>query len=389
MTEPFVCLDETTAPAIILTRVVRIATLMALCLSCLLSGLVLDSLAADDAYIAGYAAAVLQHEFGAVKLSLRVHHGIVTVDAESLSSVDLTKVHTALENIPGVVRVEMQEGPFTPGAFGSPDAQVIKEEPLIPESKFLPRDLLFAPFHADPRWPHFSMASRKTSSGFEPQSTGSANFGETFALYRNAAPFGGQWDFAVQAGVFSVFNMEAFSKDLVNADYTVGLLTSYRNGPLSGFLRVHHQSSHLGDEFILNSRSAVNRINLSFEEIDLKLSYEVTPWLRVYGGGGMLVGKSDPPTLGRGTSQFGAELTSPWTFLSGKIRPVLYADFQANERNEWTMSRSLMAGLQFENARIGDRKLQLLAEYFKGPSPNGQFFTQSIDWIGLGLHLYY
>ena len=102
----------------------------------------------------------------------------------------------------------------------------------------------------------------------------------------------------------------------------------------------------------------------------------------------MLVDR-DPKTLGRGTIQFGAELTSPWTFLSGKIRPVAYGDFQANERSSWAIARSLMAGLQFENARIGDRKVQVLMEYFKGPSPNGQFFTQSTDWIGLGVHLYY
>jgi opacity protein-like surface antigen len=182
--------------------------------------------------------------------------------------------------------------------------------------------------------------------------------------------------------------MDTSSKDLVNADYTAGLLTSYRTGAFSGFLRVHHQSSHLGDEFILNSRTPVNRLNLSFEEVDLKLSYELASWLRVYGGGGVLVGK-DPKTLGIGTSQFGAELTSPWTLLSGKIRPVVYADFQANERSNWAVSRSLMAGLQFENARIGDRKVLVLVEYFKGPSPNGQFFTQSTDWLGLGIHLYY
>jgi hypothetical protein len=48
-----------------------------------------------------------------------------------------------------------------------------------------------------------------------------------------------------------------------------------------------------------------------------------------------------------------------------------------------------MGGLQFENARIGDRKVQLLVEYFNGPSPNGQFFTQRTDWIGLGVHMYY
>jgi hypothetical protein len=75
--------------------------------------------------------------------------------------------------------------------------------------------------------------------------------------------------------------------------------------------------------------------------------------------------------------------------LSGKIRPVAYADFQINERSNWSITRSLMAGLQFENERIGDRKLQVLFEYLKGPSPNGQFFSQRTDWIGVGLHLYY
>jgi hypothetical protein len=168
----------------------------------------------------------------------------------------------------------------------------------------------------------------------------------------------------------------------------VGLLTSYRTGPFSGFLRLHHQSSHLGDEFILNSQPPINRSNLSFEEVDLKLSYELASWFRIYGGGGMLVGR-DPSDLKRGTSQVGAELTSPWTLWGGKVRPVAYADFQANARSNWRVASSVMAGLQFENARIGDRKLQVLAEYFGGPSPNGQFFAQNTEWFGLGIHLYY
>jgi hypothetical protein len=367
----------------------QLAVSVTACLLCLLPGLVSDTTASDDAYIAGYADAVLQQEFKAAHASLLVRQGVITVDAESLGMADRTKVESALASIPGVVRVDIREGPVPIEAPAAVPPQVIKPDAPTPESKFLPHSLLFAPLHADPRWPHFSMASRRVQSGSEPTSTGSANFGETFALYRDAAPFGGQWDLALQAAVFSVFNMDASSKDLVNADYTVGLLSSYRNGPFSGFFRIHHQSSHLGDEFILNSRVDVNRVNLSFEEIDLKLSYELTAWLRVYGGGGVLVGQGDPSTLGRGTAQFGAELTSPWTLLSGKIRPVVYADFQANERSSWVVGRSLMAGLQFENARIGDRKVQLLAEYFKGPSPNGQFFSQNTDWIGLGLHLYY
>ena len=379
-----------TSPVIELAgfRTSRFAIPRAIALLCVLLGLVPHTIAADDAYIAGYAAAVLHNEFQATKASVVVHNGVVTVDAQSLGTVDQDKVRTALESIPGVTRVDMHEGPVAADSPASSPPHVIKQDVPTSESKFLPRGLLFAPLHADPRWPHFSVAYRRISAGDEPKKTGSANFGETFALYRNAAPLDGQWEIAFQGGVFSVFNMNASSKDLVNADYTAGLLTSYRTGSFSGFLRIHHQSSHLGDEFILNSRPAINRINLSYEEIDLKLSYEVATWLRLYGGGGMLVNR-DPKTLGRGTTQFGAELTSPWTFFSGKVRPVAYGDFQANERSNWAVSRSLMAGLQFEDARIGDRSLQLLVEYFKGPSPNGQFFSQSTEWIGLGLHLYY
>ncbi len=373
-----------------IVRPARIAAAGLAFVLCLVLGILSATIAADDSYIAGYAAAVLEHEFNVPGAIVQVRNGVVIVTADSLGKVDREKVLTALGKIPGVVRAEVREdaGPL-PVPAGSPQPVIQQELPKA-ESKFLPRDLLVAPFHADPRWPHFSMASRQVSFGQEPRNTGSANFGETFALYRNAAPLGGQWELALQAGVFSAFNMSApsGSLDLVNADYIAGLLASYRTGPFSGFLRLHHQSSHLGDEFILNSRTPVNRINLSFEEVDLKIAYDLTSWLRIYGGGGVLVGR-DPKELKRGTSQTGAELTSPWTLWGGKVRPVAYVDAQANERSNWRVASSIMAGIQFEEARIGDRKLQLLAEYFSGPSPNGQFYNHNTEWIGVGLHLYY
>ena len=368
----------------------RVATRGMVFVFCLILGIASATNAADDSYIAGYAAAVLEHEFNVQGAIVQVHEGVVVLTGDSLGKVDRPKVIAALERIPGVVRAEIREEAEPSAVPTDPSQPTIQQKLPKPESKFLPRDLLVSPFHADPRWPHFSMASRHVSFGQEPRNTGSANFGETFALYRNAAPLDGQWEFALQAGVFSLFNMNApsGSKDLVNADYTVGLLTSYRTGPFSGFLRLHHQSSHLGDEFILNDRTAVNRVNLSFEEVDLKISYELASWFRLYGGGGMLVGR-DPKEVKRGTSQVGAELTSPWTLWDGKVRPVAYADFQANERSNWRVASSVMAGLQFENARIGDRRLQVLVEYFGGPSPNGQFYTQNTEWFGLGIHLYY
>jgi opacity protein-like surface antigen len=375
-------------PRFSVLRILRIASGGMVFVFCLVMGTVSVTIAADDSYIAGYAAAVLEHEFNVPGAILQVQEGVVIVTADSVGKVDRQKVISTLGKIPGVVRVEVREGTLPPAVPAVPPQADLQQELPKPESKFLPHGLLVTPFHADPRWPHFSVASRQISSGVGPTNTGSANFGETFALYRNAAPLDGQWEIALQAGVFSIFNMNAPSKDLVNADYTVGLLTSYRTGPFSGFLRLHHQSSHLGDEFILDSSTPVNRVNLSFEEVDLKVSYELASWFRIYGGGGVLVGR-DPSYLGRGTSQVGTEFTSPRTFGGGKVRPVAYADFQANARSNWRVASSVMAGLQFEDTRIGDRKLQVLVEYFGGPSPNGQFYTQNTEWFGLGVHLYY
>ena len=351
------------------------------------------ALAADDAYIAGYAAAVLEHEFSITDAVIQVDGGLVTVTAKSISRVDRGKVLSALKQIPGVRDAEFrvseaaQEPPATvlPAGVQASGAGVETAIPR-PEPSWLPRGLLFSPMHADPRWPHFSALYRHFTSGMNVSDVFSGNFGETFSIYRNKAPFGGEWDFGVQAGVFSIFDISKQSIDLINADYLVGLMASYRNGRFSSFLRLHHQSSHLGDEFLLNN-PGVERINLSFEELDAKLSYELTDWLRVYGGGGYLVHRF--PAIGRGTSQWGAEYTSARTFVGGRVRPVAYADFQANERSNWTIARSIMAGVQVENARIGDRQIQLLAEYFAGPSPDGQFYTRKVEWIGIGIHFYF
>ncbi|TKS61072.1 MAG: hypothetical protein EWM72_00841 [Nitrospira sp.] len=91
---------------------------------------------------------------------LQVHDGVVIVTTDSLDKVDRQKVLTALEKIPGVVHAEVREDAGPPTVQAAPPQAVIQQELPKPESKFLPRGLRVAPFHADPRWPHPSVASR-------------------------------------------------------------------------------------------------------------------------------------------------------------------------------------------------------------------------------------
>jgi len=73
---------------------------------------------------------------------------------------------------------------------------------------------------------------------------------------------------SLRAGVFSDFDLNATSHDLVNADYLGGLYSSFPVGGWSAFGRLFHQSFRLGDEFLL--RTHLQCVNLSYEGADLK-----------------------------------------------------------------------------------------------------------------------
>ena len=63
---------------------------------------------ADDAYIAGYAAAVLQREFKLIGRSLQVKDGVITVGSEEVADVDRARIIAVLSSIRGVMRVEVR-----------------------------------------------------------------------------------------------------------------------------------------------------------------------------------------------------------------------------------------------------------------------------------------
>jgi hypothetical protein len=270
----------------------------------------------------------------------------------------------------------------TPQETGTQSALRQKSIQTEYELGFLPAGNLFDPLIADPRWPRFSMGYRYFSN--EAKHVGSATFGETIALYRDRGPAGALGEIGFQAGVFSIFDLSAPSSDLVNTDFFAALQGTYRMNDLSTMFRIFHQSSHLGDEFLLRNR--IDRVNLSFEGVDLKLSYRFFDWLRLYGGGAYMF-DLDPPGIKPWATQAGIELQTPWTFWSDSTRFVTALDLQNRQENRWGTEVSVRGGLQFERPGSFMRKISLLFEYYNGHSPNGQFFNEKIEYFGPGLYL--
>ena len=162
-----------------------------------------------------------------------------------------------------------------------------------------------------------------------------------------------------------------------------------RAGQFSAFGRIYHQSSHLGDEFLLRKiNTKFERVNLSYEGADLKLSYELPYGFRLYGGGGGLFHK-EPSTLKVWSAQYGVEFRSPWRIDFLSMRPIVATDIKNFEENNWSTDVSARAGVQFDNLQVLGRKLQILGEYYNGFTPSGQFYKTKVEYIGVGAHFYF
>lgn len=208
--------------------------------------------------------------------------------------------------------------------------------------------------------------------------------GDSFALFRYAArrPGNGiQVDLA--AAIFSQFNLDAYSFDLINADYLVGIPVTARFAGFSTRLRVYHQSSHLGDEFLLNRQP--ERVNLSFESFEAILSQEFGP-LRIYGGGEAFF-RREP-----------AELASRLVHAGGELRPVLFGggrvllafDYKLVDDGSWSYAWDARTGLEL--ARVPSpghppRVLSVFFDWYEGTAPYGQFYRDDIRFFGAGFSL--
>jgi hypothetical protein len=199
--------------------------------------------------------------------------------------------------------------------------------------------------------------------------------------------------FSINGAVFAQFDLGTESYDLLNADYMIGLPLTIRSGWFSSRLRIYHQSSHLGDEFLLREPvDKRNRENLSFEAVELILSADASA-LRLYGGGELLLRRS-PSDLDRYVAHGGLELRPTARVIPlgglGGFRFVAATDLKAAQEHDWKPSVSGRAGLEYDRAGGSDgsaRRWGIFFEYYTGPSPYGQFFRENVRHIGVGIHL--
>ena len=255
----------------------------------------------------------------------------------------------------------------------------------------LPEGDVFCPLLADPKAAH-SYLSYVRGTSTSPLGTDllSVGIGDHFAIARwNGPSPGNGFQFGLEGSVFAQFDLNTESYDLINADYLFGLPMTYRYGWFSGRARLYHQSSHLGDEFVLRSR--IPRENFSFEASEVILSADVGP-ARIYGGGEYLL-HVVPEELEKWVVHGGVELRQRngsiplGSFASARL--VAAGDLKSVQDLDWEIAYSVVGGLEFtrpHEAGHAARVWSLLGHYYQGPSPYGQFFRSDVEYYGVGLH---
>jgi hypothetical protein len=255
---------------------------------------------------------------------------------------------------------------------------------------FFPQDQIFCPIVADPKEARsFLSFLRGTFRSLEdPIGEGtliaSVGLGDSFGLVRWGGPKSGEGvQLDVVGSIFAQFDLGTPSNDLINADYIIGLPLTFRRNGFSVRAKLYHQSSHLGDEFLLSSEDIV-RENLSFESVEVVVSLEAG-FLRGYAGAEGIF-RREPDTLPSSLFHAGIELRSG---RARKVQLLAAVDIKSTEMHDWSPAVSGRIGL--EVGRPGPsghpgRLIMLLLELYEGPSPYGQFFQDDISYIGAGIH---
>ena len=337
-----------------------------------------------DAYLLGVLSTLLERELGWARGSygLQVQHGVarVTLAADDPRRQGLAQALPAVEGLQGLHLV-------LPETVAEPESSLRKEVysflGLTPDTVPFPVGDLFAPLLADPKQPEFFTSVRYYSTPTLGARAAAVGYGETFGFYRRQGRRAGDGlQVSMSGGLFAQFNFDSPSFDLINADYTMGLPISWRNGPDSLRLRIYHQSSHLGDEYLLRARP--QRLNLSFESAELLLSHEQRRW-RYYFGGEYLFHR-EPADLAPSGVHGGVEYRGRQPVL-GLGHWVGGVDLKSWQEHGWALDSSVKAGLEFGAAQPGQRRVRLMFEGYTGYAPHGQFYEDKIHYYGIGLYL--
>ncbi len=345
-----------------------------------------------DHYQEGYIQALVDMNFYEYQVIITVKEHVVYISNLPENAFIANSIIAFVKDIPGVCCVEVTCEPPT---CEEQRAKKYVEKPCITGLWFPQATVLFPPFVADPRQVDYSVAYRYGDRVIGKQ-VAAVSIGDEFPVYRwrGVFPVKGDLQIGIEACIWAVFNFQDVPhknhqvSELVNTDYYLGIPLDYAFDRWSFRLRIYHISSHLGDEFLVDHPDFLaKRKNPSFEAIDFYTSYQLSKYLRLYWGPGVILHSDETFPMKTLYVEYGAECR----FLERKIEyhrlygtPFIAVHIENWQVRDWKFDFSFRVGYEFSKLAGVGRKMRIYADYHHGYSYEGQFFKRKTDYGEVG-----
>lgn len=224
------------------------------------------------------------------------------------------------------------------------------------------------------------LSLRRGDSRFGAEQEGEVILGENVplvALKRGPRPI----VLGLGSQAYGRFSLEDSKSALISLDFVVQLNTTALLGPWALTLQLHHESSHLGDEYA--DHFGVGRLDWSREVLAGWASYSSGDWRFIGGASHVLY---DGLGLPRPAAAFGIDFRGQRLGARRRaVAPVIGFYTEANAATNWRLSQSAKLGLAFAG-QTGPR-LGVAFIAHDGLSTQRQFYRNESRYIGLELKI--
>ena len=252
---------------------------------------------------------------------------------------------------------------------------------------FFPHEVWFKPLLLDPSAAQSSASLLRfqLKNDVNPKVYSPVNLGfQKMLLHLQTGPEKG-WEAGIEFGIHSQFSIvstpDAPMGGLDNTDYIIAGVVHYKHGRTIERVNLFHQSSHLGDDYLIrNNIVDPNNRAQNYEQISFTraIQYAKTRW---YYGAGLNI---SPNTVRKRTLlQTGVEYQVPWQG-SKTVEFICGGDVKFYEQNDFRPNVKLGAGIRFTNDTLSN--MTFLLEFYDGHLPYSTLEDELVNWVGIGVY---
>ncbi len=168
----------------------------------------------------------------------------------------------------------------------------------------------------------------------------------------------------------------------LNSDYRISGWYTKRSGTSTYRVRLFHQSSHLGDDFVIRNGITVRGSNpMNYEQIDITRSVQNGYHRYYYGFGYAITPHAERKRMAFQIGYFSSRSTT----RSPNNKFIYGADMKIMEQNGYRPSIKL--GIGYELGESHRNPPRIILEYFNGNLPYSRYESTVVELLGIGLYM--